>query len=182
MFQKKALGALALLIAVSALVWMGGPVPAKAKPGDQAVDPRQPLTRHIAVLKGTGEEISFPVLTLSHEIISPRDSASGLPTGKRQHKPFTITKVLDKASPGLMEALVKGEPFNVVEVTTFLRTGGSYVPFVTVRLDNAFVATIGPQSADDRPTEEVAFYYNRISFSYAETGTTVEDSWSGEYP
>jgi hypothetical protein len=33
------------------------------------------------------------------EIVSPRDSASGLPTGKRQHKPLTITKELDRSSP-----------------------------------------------------------------------------------
>jgi hypothetical protein len=31
--------------------------------------------------------------------ISPRDSASGLPTGKRQHKPFVFTKVIDKSTP-----------------------------------------------------------------------------------
>ncbi|BCA59454.1 hypothetical protein HMP06_2223 [Sphingomonas sp. HMP6] len=29
-------------------------------------------------------------------IVSPRDSASGLPTGKRMHKPFVITKELDR--------------------------------------------------------------------------------------
>ncbi|HUJ12459.1 MAG TPA: type VI secretion system tube protein Hcp [Thermoanaerobaculia bacterium] len=28
-----------------------------------------------------------------------RDAASGLPTGKRMHKPFVITKELDKATP-----------------------------------------------------------------------------------
>jgi len=27
----------------------------------------------------------------SHEIVSPRDAASGLPTGKRMHKPLVIT-------------------------------------------------------------------------------------------
>ena len=27
------------------------------------------------------------------------DSASGLPTGKRQHKPITVTKPVDKATP-----------------------------------------------------------------------------------
>jgi type VI secretion system secreted protein Hcp len=181
MFQKKALGVFVFLAAVSALAWMGGSVPAKAKPGDQALGPGQPLTRHTAVLKGSGEELSFPVLTLAHEIISPRDAASGLPTGKRQHKPFSITKQVDKSSPALFKACIEGEPLNV-EITTFLRRGGRYVPIVTTRLDNAFIATIGPQSADDRPTEEVAFYYNKISFSYAETGTTVEDFWSGEYP
>jgi type VI secretion system secreted protein Hcp len=181
MFQKKALGVFAFLTAVSALAWMGGSVPAKAIPGEQARGPGQPLTRYMAVLKGAGGEASFQVIALSHEIISPRDSASGLPTGKRQHKPFSITKQVDKSSPLLLKACIEAEPFSV-EVTTFRRTGGRFVPVVTVRLDNAFVATIGPQSADDRPTEEVAFYYNKISFSYAETGTTVEDFWSGEYP
>jgi len=33
------------------------------------------------------------------EVISTRDAASGLPTGKRQHRPITITKEIDKSSP-----------------------------------------------------------------------------------
>jgi len=40
-------------------------------------------------------------IAFEQEIVSPRDAASGLPTGKRQHKPFTITKELDKSSPVL---------------------------------------------------------------------------------
>jgi hypothetical protein len=35
-------------------------------------------------------------------VVSPRDAASGLPTGKRMHKPFIITKELDKSTPLLM--------------------------------------------------------------------------------
>ncbi len=42
------------------------------------------------------------------QITSPRDAASGLPTGKRMHKPFVITKELDKSSPKLAEAVAKG--------------------------------------------------------------------------
>jgi len=38
-------------------------------------------------------------INFEQEIVSPRDPASGLPTGKRQHKPFVITKELDKSSP-----------------------------------------------------------------------------------
>ncbi len=38
-------------------------------------------------------------ITFEQEIVSPRDMASGLPTGKRMHKPFVITKELDKSSP-----------------------------------------------------------------------------------
>ena len=30
-----------------------------------------------------------------HEIVSPRDPASGLATGKRQHKPFSFTSDYD---------------------------------------------------------------------------------------
>lgn len=40
--------------------------------------------------------------------ISPRDPASGLPTGKRMHKPFVITKELDKATPLLY---LQGKPY-----------------------------------------------------------------------
>ena len=45
------------------------------------------------------------VLSYSYGIISPRDAASGLPTGKRMHKPFVITNELDKSSPLLMKLL-----------------------------------------------------------------------------
>ena len=37
-------------------------------------------------------------------IVQPRDAASGLPTGKRQHKPINTTKPLDKSSPILLES------------------------------------------------------------------------------
>lgn len=49
-------------------------------------------------------------------ISQPRDAASGLPTGKRQHKPVTVTKPLDKASPMMLDTascvdgkVIKGE-------------------------------------------------------------------------
>jgi len=38
-------------------------------------------------------------ISFEQEVVSPRDVASGLPTGKRMHKPFVITKELDKSSP-----------------------------------------------------------------------------------
>lgn len=39
------------------------------------------------------------VISFEQDIVSPRDAASGLPTGKRMHKPFVITKELDRNSP-----------------------------------------------------------------------------------
>lgn len=46
-----------------------------------------------------GRENTIMVIAVSHEILSPRDAASGIATGKRMHKPFVITKELDKSSP-----------------------------------------------------------------------------------
>ncbi|MBI9042815.1 type VI secretion system tube protein Hcp [Lutibacter sp.] len=39
------------------------------------------------------------------EVVSPRDAASGLPTGKRQHSPLTIKSEIDKSSPQLLNAV-----------------------------------------------------------------------------
>jgi len=39
------------------------------------------------------------VISFEQDIVSPRDAASGLPTGKRMHKPFVMTKELDRSSP-----------------------------------------------------------------------------------
>jgi hypothetical protein len=51
----------------------------------------------------TGCEIVF-----NQAIVSPRDAASGLPTGKRMHKPFVITKEYDKSSPLLAKKTATG--------------------------------------------------------------------------
>src|SRR5438309_5230899 len=56
-----------------------------------------------------GREDSIMVIAFNHEVVSPRDAASGLPTGKRQHKPMQITKELDKSTPLLFNMLVNNE-------------------------------------------------------------------------
>lgn len=43
---------------------------------------------------------------------------------------------------------------------------------MSYELQNVFVKSWSTSGdADDRPTEEVAFYYNKIAFSYATTDT-----------
>jgi len=44
-----------------------------------------------AELDGVSGGTAGQVTPATHEIVSPRDPASGLPTGKRMHKPFTFT-------------------------------------------------------------------------------------------
>ena len=56
-----------------------------------------------------GHEDQIMVQAFSHEVIIPRDPQSGQPTGQRVHKPVKITKIFDKSSPLLMQALTTGE-------------------------------------------------------------------------
>ena len=63
-----------------------------------------------------GREGSLRVLAVSHTLTSPRDPASGLPTGKRQHRPIVLTVELDRAAPLLYRALVTHEKLSEVVV------------------------------------------------------------------
>ncbi len=42
-----------------------------------------------------GREDSIMVIGTSHSVSSPRDAATGMPSGKRQHQQITITKEVD---------------------------------------------------------------------------------------
>ncbi len=138
-----------------------------------------------------GREGKIQVIAVSHEIISPRDAASGLPTGKRQHKPFVITKELDKSSPLLYNVLVNNE--NVTEWELQFWTpqikaasgGGVEVQHYTIKLTNANIASIAfrmpnnkhPELMRFAEYEEIAFTYQKIVWTWNDGGITADDDW-----
>ena len=135
-----------------------------------------------------GKEGQIKVFGYSHEITSPRDPSSGLPTGKRQHKPFVIKKEIDKATPLLYKALVSNE--NLTEVTLFFwgpsvgPTGtGAEVLYYTVKLTNANISSYKSysnphqNSAGMDSMEELAFTYQKIEWTFKEGGITAYDDW-----
>jgi len=67
----------------------------------------------LGLVKGSctqkGREGKIIVSGVFHSIVSPRDPASGRPTGKRMHKPLIITKETDQASPLLQQILCENE-------------------------------------------------------------------------
>ncbi len=131
-----------------------------------------------------GHEGEIKVLGFTHEIVSPRDAASGLPTGKRQHKPFTITKPIDKSSPLLMSALDTNETLTNVRLQIFsantLQRGaaagaGVLQNYYTIELVNAHIASISLDSSvpgEDRET--VAFVYQTILYTFTNGGITAQ--------
>jgi type VI secretion system secreted protein Hcp len=114
-----------------------------------------------------GQKIEL--MSLNHEVVSPRDAASGLPTGKRQHKPLTITKEIDKATPLIMNALINNE--TLTEVLIGMRQAGGEV--MTIMLVNASVA----ERRQHGPRESVSFTYQKIIWTWLDGGITAEDDW-----
>ncbi len=62
-----------------------------------------------------------------------------------------------------------------VEVAGEGDAGDQPICYLKYKLDRAFVKSWSTSGdADDRPTEEVAFYYNKIAFGYAPTTNGIE--------
>ena len=138
-----------------------------------------------------GRENKIMVIAVSHEIISPRDAASGLPTGKRMHKPFVITKELDKSSPILYQVLCTNENVSEWELefwTPQIKAGtgvGSEVQHYSVKLTNANIASIAFRMANNKHPdlmkfaeyEEIAFTYQKIDWTWNDGGVSADDDW-----
>ena len=125
---------------------------------------------------------SVEVIAVNHSIVSPRDAASGLPTGKRIHKPFVIFKYPDKSSPRLLAAIATNEALTV-EVR-FYRTvsTGATVLYHTFKLTNANVAEIttdGTTASGARIMEKVSFTYQKIEVTDHVNGVVVVDEVDG---
>lgn len=124
------------------------------------------------------------VFGFSHDIRAPRDAASGLPTGRRQHKPITVTKPVDKSTPLLMNALVNGEVIDevVIEMGSFPRGVDFPGEPVTYTLIDAQIVSVSPFTRGMAPDavvfmEQVEIVYRTIVVSSLDGGITAQDDW-----
>jgi type VI secretion system secreted protein Hcp len=146
-----------------------GPQGPAGASGSAASDPNAVAGTMAATGQKQGAFSPITLTGISHEIVSPRDPASGLPTGKRQHKPFTITKEIDKSTPLLMRALVDNE--NLTSVLIGLLRNGQQI--ATVKLTNASVANYVAHGL----TETWSISYQKITWTWVDGGITAEDDW-----
>ncbi len=134
----------------------------------------------------SGREDSIMVIAFNHEIISPRDAASGLPTGKRQHKPIIITKEIDKSSPLLYTLLVNNEQISEWELQFWAPSpSGKEEQHYTIALTNASISAIKaemlnnkcPENMPHKEREHISFNYQKIAWTWNDGGITAEDDW-----
>jgi type VI secretion system secreted protein Hcp len=131
-------------------------------------------------------------LSYSHEITAPRDIATGLPSGKRQHFPIRIVKEWGPASPQIMAALCTNELLKRVFFEFYHTTKeGKMECYYTIELNDATISGVkymtgtGTSANSSKHTEqwdtleleEVSFTYQKITASNVIASTQAVDSW-----
>lgn len=127
-----------------------------------------------------GHENEIQLFGWSHEVISPRDPASGLPTGRRMHHPVMVWGKMSKAAPLLFTALVNNENLTEVLINCFTqKQGSSLTIFFTIKLTNANIAAMQQYSSELDGTNlyRLQFTYEKIEFTWKDGGITAMDDW-----
>lgn len=133
-----------------------------------------------------GRENSIMVRASELEAVAVRDEATGMPTGKRQHKPFVITKEFDQSTPLLFNALAGNERMERFELSYWraLPTGSEYIAYTVqlygarlcgikqVMLNNAF-----SENVSIREMDQLSFTYDSMTVEWNERGITGQIGW-----
>lgn len=132
------------------------------------------------VIKGectlAGLEGTIVCIGFTHEVNSPRDATTGLPTGKRQHKPLTVTKYIDRTTPLFYSALVNNENLTEVSLNFFQTDAKNQTTnYYRIKLTNASLADI---HSSDPSQETLQFTYQKIEWTHVPSGITSGDDWT----
>ena len=130
------------------------------------------------------------ILAFSYAGQVPYDANSGQASGKRQHKPITITKEWGAASPQLLQACWKNEVLSevVIEVVgPSHQTGGHEKVAETITLTNAVIAAHRPhvgaarQSHVDTQSGRILtdfdFVFQKITVTNLSASKSANDDW-----
>jgi type VI secretion system secreted protein Hcp len=140
-------------------------------------------------------QTQIPCYQFQHDVTSPRDVATGLPSGKRQHGPIKILKKLGAASPQLYQALCTNELLKTVLIS-FIGTSadGTEEVIYTIKLTNATISTISqetilPEATATKPKKTdassdvceyqwVSIAYQKIEWESKIGRTAAVDDWA----
>jgi type VI secretion system secreted protein Hcp len=118
-------------------------------------------------------------LRFSYLLKSPRDPASGLPTGKRMHTPVVFTKTLGTASPQIFSALSTNENLPSVVISV---PGGDGGLGYRVKLTNANLAELRQYTelvnGVATVLEDVSFTFQKIEVQDLGSGAMATDDWN----
>jgi len=136
----------------------------------------------------------IPILSYSHQIISPRDAATGQASGKRTYKPINFVHEWGASSPLLWTACSRNEVIDEAhfEFVQTDKTGNEVTYFkvdlktATVSAISQFVGNDSDDAAHARSTKEesqmelerVSLTFDSIDISHVTAKTMFHDAWS----
>jgi type VI secretion system secreted protein Hcp len=141
--------------------------------------------------KGKAHADKIVVLNYSFHVEAPRDIATGLASGKRRHYPLSITKLVDRSSPLLFQALTTNSVLTKVVLTVRrgTTTEGKFDDVVYTLTNGGLTnietgIDIGLSDDDDndadqkRNTETLQISYQKIKVEHVIGKTEAEDEWA----
>lgn len=126
------------------------------------------------------------ILEIKHNVFKPADPHSGQPTGQRIHEPIVLTKLMDKATPLLYNALANSETLKEVEIKHYRTSSvGALEHYSTWLLESAIVVGVRAwmpnilekQYEQYGQIEEVSLSYAVITWTHESAGTESVDSF-----
>jgi type VI secretion system secreted protein Hcp len=142
--------------------------------------------------RGKGDKIAG--LAFHYDVKSPRDAATGMASGKRQHGAITFTKAIDSASPQIFQALIGNEVLKSV-LFEFRSTNanGEEMVFYQMTLTNASIGEVEQYAgapglvttteakhsgaSDSSPLEDVSLTFQKIEVQSQVGKTMAMDDW-----
>lgn len=113
------------------------------------------------------------ITNFAYEVVSPRDLASGASSGKRQHKPITITKPIGAATPQFFQAITTNEVLKTVVISFYNEYPSEAGPSFEVKLTNANVSGF----KQEKFNEHISFTFQKIEIESKLGKTAAMDDW-----
>ena len=134
-------------------------------------------------VKGREDAIEISKYRLAAK--SPRDTASGQASGKRQYQAISFKKAIDAASPQFMQAMTTNEKLKSVTFQFYATSAdtGKEGVYQTVTLTNASVSSwvqdFEGEEGSGEDMETVELVFEDITLESNIGKTSARDSWAG---
>jgi type VI secretion system secreted protein Hcp len=110
--------------------------------------------------------------SFNHSISQPAsataNSAGGATTGRSQHSDYSITKLVDLASPKLYEMCSSGKAIKKIKIEMMRASGDKRVKYMVVDMEEVVISHVAPAGGQDFPSESVSFNYGTIKWTYTQ--------------
>jgi len=146
------------------------------------------------------------VHAFDYGVRSPIDIATGITSGKRQHKPVTLLKHPSPSTINFLTALVNNERITTVKIDFMMPEGTELKPQFTIELTDAHVINVNlesheetefaggeaaagtstgttgqVQTAHEVRLEKVELAFRKIEMTWTKGGITFSDDWQSAY-